>query len=203
MGDAAMDIFSDGAFSHFFISYGQRLGSSLARCFSASVVESVGDFMEVQLQPIPGSLTCPISMDVMSDPVATVDGCTYERSQILRWFEHRRQDGLGITSPATGLQLDSAFLMPLSVLHHAVIAYIRHRPEMRDNLISEEELRGLENLVEKCERLQARVDQLEGVEAANKALQARVDQLEIGNDFLARELAELRFQLRDLGGSSG
>jgi len=45
-------------------------------------------------------LECPITGDMFVDPVSTVDGHTYERSAIERWFSERHW-----TSPATGLQL--------------------------------------------------------------------------------------------------
>ena len=40
-----------------------------------------------------------------SDPVATVDGCAYERDYIERWFRERRQANQAITSPTTGGRL--------------------------------------------------------------------------------------------------
>lgn len=34
----------------------------------------------------PDELMCPISLELMTDPVSTVDGHVYERSEILEWF---------------------------------------------------------------------------------------------------------------------
>ncbi|CAE8605100.1 unnamed protein product [Polarella glacialis] len=67
----------------------------------------------------------------MIDPVATVDGCVYERPYIERWFRERRQQGQRITSPITGLELPSATLMPLVALQRAIEAYLAHRPELK------------------------------------------------------------------------
>jgi len=44
----------------------------------------------------PAGFICPLTMDVMTDPVFTIDGQTYERSEITEWL--LRHD----TSPCTG-----------------------------------------------------------------------------------------------------
>ena len=72
--------------------YGQRWGEGAARCFSIE-----GDFLDdaqgLRLMPVPDSFFCPISAAIMNDPVATVDGCAYEREYIERWFRERRHPG--------------------------------------------------------------------------------------------------------------
>jgi len=50
--------------------------------------------------------TCPITHDVMTDPVVSADGYTYERAAIARWFETSRK------SPVTGQTLPHADLVP-------------------------------------------------------------------------------------------
>lgn len=55
---------------------------------------------------IPQHFFCPILQDIMEDPVKTVDGHTYHRSAIERWFT------LSQTSPLTGLPLASTALEP-------------------------------------------------------------------------------------------
>ena len=52
-------------------------------------------------------LLCPITHEVMVDPVMTADGHTYERAAIERVFE-----GVGVRSPVTGLVLSSRSLTP-------------------------------------------------------------------------------------------
>mmetsp|Transcript_108798 Transcript_108798/g.306598 ORF Transcript_108798/g.306598 Transcript_108798/m.306598 type:complete len:768 (+) Transcript_108798:130-2433(+) len=110
--------------------YGQHWGEGAARYFSIE-----GDFLNedqaVRLLPVPDSFICPISAIIMEDPVATVDGCAYERESIERWFRERRQGGQDITSPITGLALPSATLMPLVALQRAIEAYLAHRPELK------------------------------------------------------------------------
>jgi hypothetical protein len=44
---------------------------------------------------------CPISSEVMTDPVVADDGITYERCYIEEWFEECAARGLAFTSPAT------------------------------------------------------------------------------------------------------
>lgn len=55
---------------------------------------------------IPNEFYCSISQDIMIDPVKTQDNHTYDRSSILKWFEHN------LTSPLTGLPLTSDTLVP-------------------------------------------------------------------------------------------
>ena len=49
-----------------------------------------------ELLPVPDSFVCPISYEIMRDPVVTADGLSYERAAIEHWFStgHR-------TSPRT------------------------------------------------------------------------------------------------------
>lgn len=60
---------------------------------------------------------CPISHDVMEDPVFTTDGHTYERTAIDNWLR------LHSTSPITGLALASKSLRPNFALRVAVQQY--------------------------------------------------------------------------------
>jgi hypothetical protein len=61
-------------------------------------------------------LRCPISMEVMWDPVTTADGGTYERSSILEWLRHSRK------SPKTNLPLEHTRLTPNTELQNRVRA---------------------------------------------------------------------------------
>jgi|688.fasta_scaffold941122_1 hypothetical protein len=55
----------------------------------------------------PTEYLCPIGLYIMTDPVIAVDGFTYERSEIQRWF-----DGGNRRSPKTNVVLDSIHLIP-------------------------------------------------------------------------------------------
>ena len=54
---------------------------------------------------VPHQFYCPILQEIMVDPVTTIDGFTYERSAIERWFNTR------VSSPLTGLDLSSNYLV--------------------------------------------------------------------------------------------
>ncbi|EQC28366.1 hypothetical protein SDRG_13913 [Saprolegnia diclina VS20] len=60
------------------------------------------------------SFVCPISRDVMRDPVLAVDGHSYERSEITRWFQQR------LTSPVTNQRVASAAVVPNHTLKQAI-----------------------------------------------------------------------------------
>ena len=77
--------------------YGRCLGEEVARCFSLDS-EHVDDIQELQLLPIPDYLICRISSAVVVDPVATVDGSTYEKEYIVQRLQRCRQDPRPITS---------------------------------------------------------------------------------------------------------
>ena len=53
---------------------------------------------------------CPITAEIMTDPVSTLDGFTYERAAITEWL--RTND----TSPFTGVKLESKMLIPNSTV---------------------------------------------------------------------------------------
>jgi ubiquitin C len=53
------------------------------------------------------SFQCPLTMEVLRDPVFTADGQTYERTEIEKWFALGNR-----TSPLTGEELPSTNLLP-------------------------------------------------------------------------------------------
>jgi len=67
---------------------------------------------------IPHHFFCPILQDVMIDPVKTVDGMTYDRPAIERWFT------MSSTSPLTGLHLASKALVPHVTLRDQIQSFI-------------------------------------------------------------------------------
>jgi hypothetical protein len=60
----------------------------------------------------PAEYVCPVASSVMVDPVLAVDGHTYERAAIERWFRERRGNNIKPKSPMTGLPLASKHLIP-------------------------------------------------------------------------------------------
>lgn len=70
----------------------------------------------------PYEMICPISHEIMSDPVLCADGQTYERSSIERWIRMSQRsdaDAL-VTSPLTGKTLNSTNLVPNHVLRSLI-----------------------------------------------------------------------------------
>jgi len=62
----------------------------------------------------PDGYVCPISHDIMHDPVICADGHSYERVNIERWLTKHN------TSPRTGLQLPDNGLIPNHALRNAI-----------------------------------------------------------------------------------
>ena len=67
-------------------------------------------------------LLCPISCEVMTDPVSADDGHTYERACIEAWFAKGKR-----TSPATNELLESLKLRPNHVVRRMVAKYLAER----------------------------------------------------------------------------
>lgn len=64
-------------------------------CSEAACRAIVGDLdaKRPKMADAPDDLRCPISLELMRDPVRTVDGHCYERESIVTWFaEHEGQD---------------------------------------------------------------------------------------------------------------
>jgi hypothetical protein len=61
------------------------------------------------------SMICPITRQMMRDPVVLCDGHSYERTAIREWFGRGRD-----TSPVTGLRLKNLHLTPNVALRKAV-----------------------------------------------------------------------------------
>lgn len=78
----------------------------------------------------PASFVCPISLEVMSDPVTAADGHTYERDEIEDWFFAHS------TSPLTNQELPSKDLEPHSMLQKQIHDYHRQiDPKYRERYL--------------------------------------------------------------------
>eukprot|EP00210_Caulerpa_lentillifera_P006929 g6625.t1 len=74
-----------------------------------SLMESKHDDDEEQIEVVSGSrdcIYCPITFDVMRDPVIATDGHTYERKAIERWLRQKKE------SPITRQPISSSVLIP-------------------------------------------------------------------------------------------
>ncbi|EOD05899.1 hypothetical protein EMIHUDRAFT_68858, partial [Emiliania huxleyi CCMP1516] len=66
---------------------------------------------------VPDEYTCPITHELMTDPVLATDGHTYERTAIERWLQRRA------TSPKSGLALESTMLFPNHILRRIILEW--------------------------------------------------------------------------------
>jgi len=73
---------------------------------------------------VPAQYRCPISQEVMEDPVATSDGHTYERCEIFRWLCTHD------TSPLTGARLPNRALTPAIALRQLIAAFVADNPAL-------------------------------------------------------------------------
>ena len=70
---------------------------------------------------MPDDFICPITAEIMTDPVSTSDGFTYERAAITDWL--RTKD----TSPKTGAKLESTMLFPNHLVRSMIRAFNEER----------------------------------------------------------------------------
>ena len=70
---------------------------------------------------MPDDFICPITSEIMTDPVSTSDGFTYERAAITEWL--RTKD----TSPKTGATLESKALIPIHSLRSVIRRFVEAR----------------------------------------------------------------------------
>ena len=79
--------------------------------------------------PVPPQYLCPITGEVMEDPVTTADGHAYERAAIAQWLQAHD------TSPVTNAQLPHRNLAPAHALRQLIEEFVATNP---DALISTE-----------------------------------------------------------------
>ncbi|XP_078444539.1 U-box domain-containing protein 11-like [Wolffia australiana] len=76
---------------------------------------------------VPKDLLCPISLDLMRDPVVVSTGQTYERSSIQKWLDSGK-----VTCPKTRQKLDSLELTPNQTLRRLIARWRGPAPEGSD-----------------------------------------------------------------------
>ena len=74
-----------------------------------------------EAREVPDDFICPITAEIMTDPVSTSDGFTYERAAITEWL--RTKD----TSPKTGATLESKALIPIHSLRSIIRSFVEAR----------------------------------------------------------------------------
>eukprot|EP01090_Pellita_catalonica_P011039 TRINITY_DN2251_c0_g2_i3.p1 TRINITY_DN2251_c0_g2~~TRINITY_DN2251_c0_g2_i3.p1 ORF type:complete len:497 (+),score=112.13 TRINITY_DN2251_c0_g2_i3:121-1491(+) len=69
-------------------------------------------------EEIPKELLCPVTHEIMTEPVVAADGYTYEKSAITKWFADKSN------SPMTNQTLTSTVLYPNHSIKAEIIAYL-------------------------------------------------------------------------------
>ncbi len=67
---------------------------------------------------VPENLCCPISMELMAQPVIAADGFTYDRASIEAWLARGKT-----TSPTTGAPLAHTMLTPNHLVKSMIAEY--------------------------------------------------------------------------------
>ena len=70
-------------------------------------------------QAMPAEFLCPITQEIMVDPVVGIDGHTYERAAIVKWL------ALHATSPQTRQPMTASCLAPNWALKHMIADYMK------------------------------------------------------------------------------
>ena len=76
-------------------------------------------------------MICPISHEIMNDPVLCSDGQTYDRSSIEEWIRSCNDD---VKSPLTGKKLESINLVP----NHALRSLIQSTSSSRQQSLQKD-----------------------------------------------------------------
>jgi len=114
-------------------------------------VDSDSNLSESELEECcPPSFICPISTEIMNDPVILVEtGTTYDRKYIEQWLQNNNTD------PSTGLQLTSKEVLHVLALKNAI-------EEWKEDMKKKKEKKDAK------ERMKAQMDDHEKVEEAEK-----------------------------------
>ena len=89
------------------------------------IPRSISDILaDLDDDSIPREFICCITQSIMNDPVKTVDGQTYDRVAILKWFEQHS------TSPLTGLVLPNKQLVQNFELKEQIKEYTKSKENL-------------------------------------------------------------------------
>lgn len=75
---------------------------------------------QLRVEPIYDSFLCPLTKQVMHDPVTLETGQTYERDAIEKWLRECRESGRRPVCPLTLRELKSTELSPSIALRHTI-----------------------------------------------------------------------------------
>ncbi|XP_065880946.1 U-box domain-containing protein 44 [Euphorbia lathyris] len=87
---------------------------------TGSQSEDSYQFERMYIEPIYDAFVCPLTKQVMRDPVTSENGQTFEREAIERWFRECRESGKKLVCPLTQKELKSAELKPSIALRNTI-----------------------------------------------------------------------------------
>ncbi|XP_075036917.1 WD repeat, SAM and U-box domain-containing protein 1 [Mixophyes fleayi] len=91
-------------------------------------IEDLKSKMKAASSDVPEEFLCPITWEIMRDPVMASDGYSYERKAIENWISTEKR-----TSPMTNLPLENLLLTPNRTLKMALNRWLDTRPDERSN----------------------------------------------------------------------
>ncbi|BAT77607.1 U-box domain-containing protein [Vigna angularis] len=77
-------------------------------------------FERLHIEPLYDAFVCPLTKQVMRDPVTLENGQTFEREAIEKWFKECRESGRRLVCPLTQQELRSAELNPSMALRNTI-----------------------------------------------------------------------------------
>ena len=75
------------------------------------------------------NFVCPITFQIMENPVVATDGYTYEKQAIEHWLETK------MTSPLTNLKMPNKTLIPNYTIKSLIVAYKEKKKKKREELL--------------------------------------------------------------------
>ena len=139
------------------------------------------------LESLAERFICPISQDIMVDPVVAADGYTYERSCIAAWIDSR---GGRAISPLTGEPLAHREITANTTLLTIIKEYQEIHPQIRQHELTKNDIFLAISLHEKelNDRLAKRNHQISTLDSELEASQSQIGPLEAE---LARQQAKI------------
>ena len=133
---------------------------------------------------------CPIGHAVMTDPVCTEDGHTYEREMIEKWFASGT-----MKSPLTGIELRTTTLLPNHALRNAIQAAVQSSDEICEGhlvLLGQ----GAQKVGDKRKRVDEDIDaKMQRSQTLHEALLGRLTRTEEDNYDLLRAIEWVNEQI--------
>ncbi|XP_024384626.1 U-box domain-containing protein 43 [Physcomitrium patens] len=89
-----------------------------------------------RLEPLYEAFVCPLTKQVMQDPVTLENGQTYERAAIERWFQECKENGRPILCPMTGQEV-STTVKPSLALWHTIEEWTQRNEQARMEIVKQ------------------------------------------------------------------